>query len=78
MKTPKQVAELFHVAHMTVIDWITSGLMPATDTSTAKSPRRKWLISDDDLIEFKRRRHEQQKPTTPAKRRKKRDIPKLV
>lgn len=56
---PKQVGERFGVSAETVIGWVTAGLLPATDCSRPTAKRRRYRISEDDIIEFRRRRQAQ-------------------
>lgn len=55
--TPARIAKMLHVTSQTVLSWIASGELPATDVSRKKNPRRRsYRVATDDLIEFRRTR----------------------
>lgn len=68
--TPGAVAKLYKVRPDTVLGWIRSGLMPATNMARAEANRERWRVSQEDLAEFRKRRAAQPvaKPA-PARRR---------
>jgi predicted site-specific integrase-resolvase len=59
--TPKKVGERYGVTPVTVLDWINSGLMPATDCSRSTASRKRWRMDEDDLAEFDKRRSAKKK-----------------
>ena len=68
--TPKQVGERYGVNPVTVLDWINSGLMPATDCSRSTATRKRYRMDEDDLSEFDRRRAARQRMSEGRRRAK--------
>ena len=68
--TPKQVGERYGVNPVTVLDWIRSGLMPATDCSRSTATRKRYRMDEDDIEEFDRRRAAKKRMTEGRQRAK--------
>jgi hypothetical protein len=66
--TPKQVGARYGVNAVTVLDWIKSGLMPATDCSRSTATRKRYLMDEDDLAEFDQRRAAKKRMTEARQR----------
>ena len=54
--SPETIAKVFGVARSTVIQWCAAGLLPAVDVAGPKAKRRRWRISESDVVEFQKRR----------------------
>lgn len=67
---PPQVAEMLSVTHATVITWIRSGMLAASDLALPGSSRPRFFVRREDLDQFIESR-----AVTPPTKRKARDKP---
>lgn len=66
--TPAEVAALYRVGTANVLHWISSGALPAVNTSRG-TQRPRWRISREALEQFERRRAAKPRPKAARRRR---------